>query len=116
MVFADALNTILADPKWANMQVAMTMMTIDAPLWRVLKGDHLTADAYERDARNLAARFNVRLGQIMKSRINAITPYLKQVEKQKPPAETKPEYEFHPDPESGRLVRVKKGATANANI
>jgi hypothetical protein len=76
MVFASGLNAMLADPKWANIQTAMAIMTIDAPLWRVLKGDHMTADIYERDARALAERFNARFGQIMKATIHALTPWL----------------------------------------
>jgi hypothetical protein len=71
MILEGAHAFLLQDKQWQQVyQDAMTKLQ-QAPLRR-LHNEHMAADADERDARGLAARYNARLGQIMKGIIQQL--------------------------------------------
>jgi hypothetical protein len=67
-VLEGAFAELLADEKWNGLYQDTLGKLQQAPLRR-LRNEHLAADADERSARDAAARFNTRLGQIMKDMI-----------------------------------------------
>ena len=70
-VLEGAHATLLEDKQWRGMYEQATRNLQNAPLRR-MQNDQLGADADERDARGLAARYNTRLGQVMKGFIRSI--------------------------------------------
>lgn len=62
---------LLQDPQWQQMHQDAVNKLSQAPLRR-LRNEHMAADADERDARGLAARYNARLGQVMKGLITSL--------------------------------------------
>lgn len=62
---------LLADKQWFQMYQDAVGKLKEAPMRR-LRGEHLAADQDERDARGLAARYNARLGQVMKAHIKSL--------------------------------------------
>lgn len=68
-VLEGAFAELLGDQKWAELYQGALGKLKDAPLRR-LRNEHLAADADERSAREAAARFNTKLGQVMKDMIN----------------------------------------------
>lgn len=71
MVLEGAFAEILSDQTWQTHHRDMIKALQQAPLRR-LNGEQMAADADERKAREAAARFNTRLGQIMKSTIRSL--------------------------------------------
>lgn len=68
-VLQGAFAELLSDQKWAELHQDTHGKLQQAPLRR-LRNEHLAADADERSAKEAAARFNTKLGQVMKDMIN----------------------------------------------
>ena len=67
-VLEGAMAQILSDQKFAQMYRDAAQLMANAPLRR-LQGERLAGDQDERKARQLAAQFNTRLGQILRERV-----------------------------------------------
>lgn len=73
-VLEGAYSTILQQPEYLKMQEDAQRMLREAPLLK-LQGETYKAAEYERQAGLLAARFNVRLGQVLTERIKGENGY-----------------------------------------
>lgn len=70
-VVEGAFAEILRDKQYAQMYQDAQELLVNAPLRR-LAGEKLAADADERKARQYAAQFNTRLGQVMAARVKKL--------------------------------------------
>lgn len=95
MAYASALMQLLHDPAYAQMRTQIEILTAAAPMLR-LKGQGFQADIDERDARSMATRVSTRLGQLVKARVQLLSPHLKELAKPKPEAK--------PDPKPPTLI------------
>lgn len=75
-VLEGAHATLLADKQWQQMYQDAVNKLQNAPMRR-LRNEHIAADQDERDARGLAARYNTRLGQVMKAHIQKLDSIFK---------------------------------------
>lgn len=76
MVFACALNELLSDPQWSAVSEHVMFYLTTGPTYRVC-GAFMKADENERTAREYSARFNSKLGQVMKATIGKLDPVFK---------------------------------------
>ncbi len=70
-ILEGAHRTLLKDKQWQDLYQDTVNKLASAPIRR-LRNDHIAADADERDARGAAARYNARLGQVMKTMIQSL--------------------------------------------
>jgi len=70
-ILEGAFAQLRQDPQWETLRMNAVKALSQAPLRR-LNGEHMAADADEREAHKAAARFNTRLGQVMKGMIQSL--------------------------------------------
>jgi hypothetical protein len=75
-ILEGAHATLLGEKQWEQLYQDAVSKLQQAPLRR-LRNDHLGADADEREARGMAARYNTRLGQVMKGMIQSLDSVFK---------------------------------------
>jgi len=70
-ILEGAHRTLMGEKQWQDLYQDTVNKLANAPMRR-LSNDHMAADADERDARGAAARYNARLGQVMKGMIQSL--------------------------------------------